>query len=404
MAFCFLIALSSYGMIIGGIALSVVFFFKFFVFIIRKFFSYTKKKYVEKRNKQTTLVQKLLAKLKMDDQANEETNAEEISSIAIPTNKTEKVLEEIRGKEEIATIQKEEITEEEIIASFKKQYYIVEENQSVKTDSGSMEENSNVPKLEQKKNELAEKEFYKSPVNKADVKEETNPVKRKHEPKYTYISQYEIETFARECNAYVEREERKEHQEQMDTKIAESSEEKESMQAQYEYVLFSESINTHEIIGSRRDYMRDDYTIEPIFYESHQYLYRIWKASSDLKEVLGVKKFFEAMEEIEKSLEEISKYSYSKFNPEKEKEYYYLKKNEVLVEFLNRSFTEEYNNSLELKTSQGKINRIGAWFSTVYCYKDILTPNAKEIFESLVDIWQFEILPSILEPENAKEI
>ncbi len=463
-----------------------------------------KKKYAEKDNIEMTLVQKFLDKLKMGNQGQKgEVNAEEISIIEIPIAETEKALEEIINEEEIVDIQrkdKTEITVDEVIESFKKQYYIVDENkvdeivddlcpdsvnvnpiEDFKMESTRDKENStarsnnhkemsvsealselnranrladiankttdreefynSIDEIEkilmeltkyehkfdfsyppsanlrdlrrerdkqiellEKKIEEKEKETYKSTINKEHVKDETKPVKRELKPKYTYMSQYEIEKYARECNAYVQREERKEQKEQKNDKNEESSEKNDSAQIQYKYVLFSESINTDTIIGFRSDYMRSDYTIEPIFYESHQYIYNVWKLSKDLEKVIKAKNFFESLEEIEKALEIIEKYNYPKFNPEKEKEYFYSQKDEVLINFLNRSFMDEYRSSLELKTAKGKINRLGNWFSVIDYYKKDFNPNVLEAFECLVDKWQFEILPSILEPENKKEI
>jgi len=248
-------------------------------------------------------------------------------------------------------------------------------------------------RIEESQNKKIKNESFEQP----DKKRTSNPIKDKpaevrNKPKIVKrglfgTAIHDVTQYAVMCNAYLD------HQEEMEQYGIKAEEEAhkddtdkghEPVQAQYEYVLFSESIDTDAIIGFRSDYMRSDYTIEPIFYESHQYIYNVWKLSTDLEKTINPKRFFESIEEIEKKLEEISKYSYPKFNPEKEKEYYYLKKNEVLVEFLVRSFTKEYENAIELKTAQGKINRIGNWFSTVYCYKGIFTPNGEEIFERLV--------------------
>lgn len=252
-------------------------------------------------------------------------------------------------------------------------------------------------------------------IEKSDNHEEVlenlqHNVKRKEQKikeKDISSTNIDITQYAVMCNAHLE------HQEEMEQygiKYEESQKENNDSksskqeQPQYEYVLFSRFINTDAIVGSRRNYMRIDYTIDNIFYESHQYIYKLWKLSTDLNKAVKPKKFFELIEEIEKELKSISKYNYPKFNPEKEKGYYFRNKDEMLIDFLNRSFTDEYREALELKTAKGKINRIGNWFSVIDYYKHLLTPNAMEAFEKLADKWQFEILPSLLEPENMKEV
>lgn len=97
-------------------------------------------------------------------------------------------------------------------------------------------------------------------------------------------------------------------------------EEREEEPKRYEYVLFSEHrIDTNRLIGNRQDYMRWDYTIEPLYYESCQFLYKLWKHSIDLTKISKNKKFFETLEEFEKLLVNTDKYMCGKFNSTLEK-------------------------------------------------------------------------------------
>lgn len=166
----------------------------------------------------------------------------------------------------------------------------------------------------------------------------------------------------------------------------------------YEYLLFSKyGVDTSEIIGSRQDFMRMDYTIEPIYYKSCQFLHKIWKGSSDLQKITKAKKFFEKLEEFENLLYSKEKYIYGKFNIELERSYYSYQKDELLIKFLDRCFTNEYRSALELKTAKGRINRIDHWFMMMDYYKYYLTPNAISVLEALNKKWTGELMPNLLE-------
>lgn len=284
----------------------------------------------------------------------------------------------------------QKILEEEIIESFKKQYFIpdsqvTEQDETNKNGDVHAENDKSGPETIQNTETSHQKEkeqFFQKPID---------------------ITQYAVM-----CNAYLDHQEEMEKYEVKSTKDMTQEIEAEAKQNldsnYYEYILFSNNIDIPSIIGSRADYMRNDYTIDPRYNESWSYIHKLWKCSIDIGKVVKPKKFFEILEYLEESLKIIEQYSFLKFNPEKEREYYYSKKDEVLVSFLNRSFTDEYRNSLELKTAKGKISRIGNWFSVMEYYKSYLTQNALEEFERLGDKWQFEILPSLLEPESMKEI
>lgn len=169
----------------------------------------------------------------------------------------------------------------------------------------------------------------------------------------------------------------------------------------YEYVLFSKyGVDTSEIIGSRQDFMRRDYTVEPIYYKSCQFIHKLWKDSSDLQKITKEKKFFETLEEFENLLYSKEKYIYGKFNIELERSYYSSQKDELLMKFLDRCFTDEYRNALELKTVKGRINRIDHWFMMMDYYKYYLTPNSKSVLDALNKRWTGELMPNLLESKE----
>lgn len=74
-----------------------------------------------------------------------------------------------------------------------------------------------------------------------------------------------------------------------------------------------------------------------------------------------------------------------------------LKKDELLINFLDKSFTDEYRNALELKTPKGRIARIDHWFMVMDYYKQYLTPEALLILEALEKKWTGELMPNLLE-------
>lgn len=173
--------------------------------------------------------------------------------------------------------------------------------------------------------------------------------------------------------------------------------ESEEEQKPYQYILFSESIDMSYIIGSRQDFMRKDYTTDPLYNLSWNYIHKLWKRSNDLEKIIKTKKFFETLEEFEDLLYKKENYIYGKMNIELEMEYYISKKDEILIEFLNKSFTDEYRNALELKTTKGRIARIDHWFLVMNYYKKYLTPNALYLLEALEIKWTGELMPNLLE-------
>lgn len=179
--------------------------------------------------------------------------------------------------------------------------------------------------------------------------------------------------------------------------IKEETKQEEKRSKRYEYVLFSKNIDIPTIIGSRNDYMRRDYTMDPKYSEYWSYLHKLWKRSTDLEKIVKSKKFFETLEEFEDLIKIIGQYRFKKFNPELEKNYYYSKKDEILIQFLDRSFTDEYRNALELKTVKGRISRIDHWFLVMNYYKQYLTPNSLIVLEALEKKWTGELMPNLIE-------
>lgn len=94
----------------------------------------------------------------------------------------------------------------------------------------------------------------------------------------------------------------------------------------YQYILFSDSIDMSYILGTRRDFMRKDYTIDPLYYTSWDFIHKLWKRSIDLKKIVKAKKFFETLEEFENLLYKKENCLYGKISIESERDYYESKK------------------------------------------------------------------------------
>lgn len=169
---------------------------------------------------------------------------------------------------------------------------------------------------------------------------------------------------------------------------------------QYKHMLFSERLDTSEVIGTRQDFMRRDYTIDPQYYTSCQHLHKLWRCSVNLLKDAKAKKFFETLEEFEELLYSNNNYFYGKFRLEEEKKHYLSKKDEILISFLERSFTDEYRDALELRTVKGRIGRIDHWFFMMEHYKAYLTPNALSVLEALKKRWTMELMPNLLEKHD----
>lgn len=179
-----------------------------------------------------------------------------------------------------------------------------------------------------------------------------------------------------------------------------SEKEREEEQKPYQYVLFTDSIDISYILGSRQDFMRRDYTTDPLYNVSWNFIHKLWKRSTDLGKIIKTKKFFETLEEFEDLLNRSEHYMNGKMNIELEKEYYASKKDEIFIDFLDKSFKDEYRNALELKTPKGRIARIDHWFLVMNYYKQYLTPNALAILEALERKWTGELMPNLLEQKD----
>lgn len=182
--------------------------------------------------------------------------------------------------------------------------------------------------------------------------------------------------------------------------FSENKEKKQKEPKPYQYILFSNGVDMSYILGSRQDFMRKDYTVDPLYCKSFQYIHKLWKLSIDLLKIIKTKKFFETLEEFDNLLYKKEEYMYGKVNIEFERKYYESKKDELLISFLDKSFTNEYRNALELKTPKGRISRIDHWFLVMDYYKQYLTPNALYVLEALEKKWTGELMPNLLEKND----
>ena len=184
MAFSVVVALSFYGIIIVGIIFLSIYFFKFIIFAVKKTFFYLRRMYDERmQSGEPTFIRKFFDILNMDNwkkKSNlENDDSIEVESEAIPINEVETFTEEVVESDIEEHVRESEL---EIVT-------IEENNENIYTENKAVIESQEA------------------------VKGNTKPVKREPKPKRRYMSQYDIEQFAKECNAYVVREERKERQE-----------------------------------------------------------------------------------------------------------------------------------------------------------------------------------------------
>ncbi len=157
----------------------------------------------------------------------------------------------------------------------------------------------------------------------------------------------------------------------------------------YPYVLFADSDNRDVIVGSRKEFMRADYTVDPAWYTNGQYIHKLWRLSKDLDspKITNPKKFFETIEELERLLEEAEKYKIKFFFPDKEREVWLSRKSDLIVEFLDRSFKNEFRSALELKTPKGRIDRIDHWFMVLRYYRSYMTEEGQKRLDELYYQW-----------------
>ena len=160
----------------------------------------------------------------------------------------------------------------------------------------------------------------------------------------------------------------------------------------YPYVLFSDCDNRDVIVGNRREFMRVDYTVDPAWYANGQYIHKLWRLSKDLDspKITNPKKYFETIEELERLLEDAGKYKIKFFFPDKERELWISRKSELIIQFLDRSFKDEFRSALELKTPKGRIDRIEHWFMVLKYYRSYMPEAAKNRLDEIYYQWLSE--------------
>lgn len=196
------VALLFYGIILVGIIFLSIYFFKLIVLSVKKIYLYVKQKYDERiLSGKPTFIRKFLDILNMDncgtknDFKNDDTL--EITSEIIPINEIESNTDEVIENYITEPIQESEL---QIIT-------IEENNTSINVKNDTSINIKNDTSIHTKNDTI-----IRTPLPK-QTKETPSPTKRKPKPQRKYMSQYDIEQFAKECNAYIIREERKEQQE-----------------------------------------------------------------------------------------------------------------------------------------------------------------------------------------------
>ena len=178
----------------------------------------------------------------------------------------------------------------------------------------------------------------------------------------------------------------------MDEEINEEQRNTNHFESIYPYVLFADSDNRDVIVGSRREFMRSDYTVDPAWYANSQYIHKLWRLSKDLDspKIANPKKYFETIEELEYLLGESDKYNIKFFFPDKEKELWFSRKSELIIDFLDRSFKNEFRSALELKTPKGRIDRIDHWFMVLKYYRSYMPEAAQNRLDEIYYQWLSE--------------
>lgn len=160
----------------------------------------------------------------------------------------------------------------------------------------------------------------------------------------------------------------------------------------YNPVLFSMTYDRDYICGDRQSVMTKDWVVPEWWYLSTQYLNKINKESKDLNsdKIKNPKRFFETMESLEKSLSEYNNYKFKNFYINMEMDLYNMKKTDMINRFIDRSFKDEFRRALELKTANGRVDRIEHWFMVMKYYSQYMTPESKQKFSDLYVQWLSE--------------
>ena len=155
----------------------------------------------------------------------------------------------------------------------------------------------------------------------------------------------------------------------------------------YKYFLFADFINDDDAVGSRNEHLRKDYTIDPIFYESMQYVNQLWRFSKTLLDTDNTLDFFDAIDKFEHLLQSIKSYRYKNFNPDYEVSHYEVIKSKIYTDFLSRSFRKEYRIAIERKTEKGRKNYMEHWFLKMEYYRQFMPEDAQVKYDEIKEQW-----------------
>lgn len=152
--------------------------------------------------------------------------------------------------------------------------------------------------------------------------------------------------------------------------------------SRYEYILFTPFVNASDIVGRENAYYTNEESAQTI------YIYKIHKLSKSLidRSTVHPKLFFSTLNELDYELKNCP-YNIKNFKKQAEIEYFESRKEQIVIDFINRSFKDCYESALQLKTVKGRINHVENWFLQMEYYKKQMTDRAKYIIESLYCEW-----------------
>lgn len=153
----------------------------------------------------------------------------------------------------------------------------------------------------------------------------------------------------------------------------------------YRYILFSDAVDTMWIIGYDRS---NPYGFNSEVRAKHMFVKECHDLSKSLIDYRNCyeKEFFSSMNRLEELLQN-PKYTFKHFNIEWEREEYYRRKQQIIIDFINRSYQNNFENCLDLKTTKGRINRMENWFLKMNYYKMYMGEREQYIIENLHIQW-----------------
>lgn len=159
-----------------------------------------------------------------------------------------------------------------------------------------------------------------------------------------------------------------------------------SFESVYKYVLFSSYIDTDRIIGKNIPYYTPESSAQAV------YLRTLWNLSMEIIDNKNVfpKNFFEQIEELENLLYDCP-YIIKNYNKDYEIAEYERRKEQIVIDFINRSFRDCFRCALELKTVRGRLNHMENWFMKMEYYKQFMNEKEKYVLNSLYVEWSSEL-------------